>query len=252
MRTAGSAGETSPAFTVPFEKKNADGTPVYRNEVKTVIQTGDPNTLLRNYLEAQNDQNAFVVLGGPATNLATALDFPRMKDLIVAKVKYLVVAGGAFPDGPAEAHMRADILAARKVFGAWPTPVIAVGNEAGAALEFPGASIATKFAADNPVADAYRAYKIMPYDTPSLNMAAALYAARPNQGYFGLSGAGVITVRDDGRTSFTASDKGKHQYLTFDPAQKEKILAAYVELASAKPAPRRRPPSVDDAAAKKE
>ena len=101
---------------------------------------------------------------------------------------------------------------------------------------------------DNPVADAYRAYKAMPYDAPSWAMAAALYAARPKEGYFKLSGPGTITVHEDGRTSFTASEKGNHQYLMVDPAQKEKMLAAYVELASAKPAPRRRFPPPDAAA----
>lgn len=243
MRTTGSAGETSSAFTVPFQKKKPDGTPVYRNQVKTVIETGDPNTLFRNYLEAHYDQNAFVVLGGPATNLAAALEFQGMKDLIAAKVKYLVVAAGAFPAGAPEAHVKADIPAARKVFAEWPTPVIAAGNEVGVALEFPGASIDKEFAAalpDNPVADAYRAFKPMPYNTPSWDLAAALYAGRPNEGYFKLSGPGTITVHEDGRTSFTSSDKGRHQYLTVDPAQKDRVLAAYVELSSAKPAPPRR------------
>ena len=243
MRTVGAAGETSPAFTVPFSKKKPDGTPVYRNEVKTVIQTGDPNTLFRNYLEGQYDQNSFFVLGGPATNLAAALEFSGMRDLIVAKVKYLVVAA-------AEAYLKSDVPAARKVFADWPTPVIVAGNEIGTALEFPGASIDQEFAAaipDNPIADAYRAYRAMPYDAPSWDLAAALYAGRPNEGYFKVSGPGKISVHEDGRTGFTAADKGKHRSLAIDPAQKAKVLAAYVELASAKPAPRRRFGPVDAA-----
>jgi len=250
MTTAGSPGETSPAFVVPFEKKKPDGTPVYKNEVKRVIETGDPNTLFRNYLEAQNDQNAFFVLSGPATNLAAALEFPGMRDLIKAKVKYLVLAGGAFPDGPAEAHVKADIPAARKVLADWPTPVVASGVEVGAALEFPGASIDKQFAEavpDNPVADAYRAYQAMPYNAPSWAMAAVLYAARPKEGYFKLSGPGKINVAADGRTTFAAEEQGNHQYLMVDPSQKEKITLAYVELASAKPEPPRRfrPPAAD-------
>ena len=88
---------------------------------------------------------------------------------------------------------------------------------------------------DNPVADAYKACRPMPYDSPSLAMTAALYASRPKEGYFKLSGPGTISVDNEGRTSFTASEKGTHQYLIADPEQKEKILAAYVELASAKP-----------------
>jgi hypothetical protein len=247
MNTAGSPGDTSPAFVVPFQKKKPDGTPVYRNEVKSVIQTGDPNTLIRNYLEAQADRNAFFVLAGPATNLASALAFRGVKELIAAKVKYLVFAGGTFSGGPADARVKADIPAARKVFAEWPTAIVAAGSEVGAALEFPGASIDTQFAAavpDNPVADAYRAYRPMPYDAPSWAMAAALYAARPNEGYFKLSGPGRIGVDQDGRTSFTSSEKGSHQYLIVDPGQRDKIMLAYIDLASAKPAPpqRFRPP----------
>ena len=251
MRTEGSPGETSPAFTAPFERKKPDGTPAYKNQVRSVIDTGDPVTLIRNYLEAQQDRNAFCVLAGPASNLAAALSFPGLKQLIAAKLKYLVVAAGAFPEGAAEPHIQADIPAAKKVFAEWPTPIFAAGREVGAALEFPGASIDKQFAQavpDNPVADAYRAYKAMPYDIPSWAMAAALYAARPNEGYFKLSGPGRIEVDNQGRTSFAAAEKGTHQYLIVDAAQKDKIITAYVDLASAKPEVRRRfiPPAAKD------
>jgi inosine-uridine nucleoside N-ribohydrolase len=248
MSTNGAPGETPAAFVAPFQKKQADGTPVYKNQVISVIDTGDPCTLIRNYLEAQADQTALFVLAGPATNLAAALAFPGLADLIAAKVKHLVVAGGAFPAGPPEAHVKADIAAAKKVFAEWPTPIVASGAEVGSALEFPGASIEKQFAEampDNPVADAYRAWQPMPYDAPSWAMTAALYAARPKEDYFTLSGPGMIDVDRDGRTSFTASEKGNHRYLIVDPAQKEKITLAYVELASAKPqAPRRFGPPV--------
>jgi inosine-uridine nucleoside N-ribohydrolase len=255
MRTEGSPGETSPAFTAPFEKKNAEGAPIYKNQVKSEIDTGDPNTLLRNYLEAQYDQNAFFVLGGPATNLAGALDFAGMPELIAAKIKYLVVSAGGFPNGPVDARIKGDIAAARKLFAEWPTPIVACGREIGGELPFPGASIDKEFAEqvhDNPVADAYRAYHAMPYDTPSWDMATALYAGRPKEGYFKLSGPGTIVVHDDGRTSFDNSDKGKHQYLILDQAQKDRILKTYVELASAKPVPPKRFRPADAADPKEE
>jgi inosine-uridine nucleoside N-ribohydrolase len=249
MPTEGSPGVTSPAFTEPFQKLKPDGTPVYRNEVKRILETGDPNTLFRNYLQAQYDHNAFFVLAGPATNLAAALDFPGMKDLIAAKVNYLVVAGGAYPFGAVEGHIQADIPGARKVFAEWPTPIVASGYEMGE-LTFPGASIDKEFAEaipDNPVADAYRAYQQMPYNTPSWALAAALYAGRPNQGYFQLSSPGKIEVEPDGRTRFTASDQGNHRYLIADPMQTAKIVEAYIQLTSAKPVPPRRfrPPVAD-------
>ena len=75
MCTDGASGETSPAYVAPFQKKKPDGTQLYQNEVKSINQTGDPSLLIRNYLEAQYDQNCFFVLSGPATNLAAALDF---------------------------------------------------------------------------------------------------------------------------------------------------------------------------------
>jgi purine nucleosidase len=247
MRAGGSPGPISPAFTAPFQKRKADGAAVYKNEVRSVIETADPNTLFRNYLEAQYDQNAFFVLAGPATNLAAALEFPGLRDLIAAKIRYLVVSAGSFPNGDTEPCISADIAAARKLFAEWPTPIVACGSEVGAALPFPGASIDKEFPAlvpDNPVADAYRAYQSMPYDAPSSDMAASLYAGRPKESTFKLSGPGTITIADDGRTSFAASnnsgDAGKHQYLIVDPSQKDKILHAYVELASAKPVPPRR------------
>jgi hypothetical protein len=242
MNTAGTPGDTSPAFVAPFQKTKPDGSVVYKNQVKSVIDTGDPCTLLRNYLEAQTERNAFVVLSGPATNLAAALAFPGLKELIAAKVKCLAVAAGAYPDGAPDPRVKADIAAAKKLFAEWPTPIVASGVEVGSALPFPGASIDKQFAEavpDNPVADAYRAAQTMPYDAPSWSMAAALYAARPKEGYFNLSGPGAIAVDNQGRTSFTPAANGNHQYLTVDAAQKEKITLAYVELASAKPEVRR-------------
>ena len=247
MITTGVAGETSPAFIIPFDKKKPDGSPVYKNQVQRVLETGDPSTLIRNYLEAQYDQNGFLILAGPATNLAAALDFQGLKELIKTKVKYLVIAGS-------EARFKADLPAAKRLLTEWPTPIVLCPVEVGNSIDFPGACIDKEFAAsapDNPVADAYRAFKAMPFDTPSGDMAAALYAGRPKEGYFPVSPTGTISIGPDGRTSFAPSDKGQHQQLTFDPAQKEKIAQAYVELASAKPAaPRRfRPAVAEDPAA---
>ncbi|MEI9975331.1 MAG: nucleoside hydrolase [Ignavibacteriota bacterium] len=220
MPTSGAAGDTPPALVTPFQRTKADGSPVYKNQVKSAIDTGDPCTLLRNYLEAQADKAAFVILAGPATNLAAALAFRGLKPLIAAKCRMLAIAGGAFPDGPAEPHMQADPAAAKQVLAEWPTPIVASGVEVGAALPFPGASIDKQFAEstpDNPVADAYRAWKPMPYDTPSWAMAAALHAARPNEGYFKLSDPGRIALDDRGRTSFTPAENGTHRYLIVDP-----------------------------------
>jgi hypothetical protein len=88
------------------------------------------------------------------------------------------------------------------------------------------------------VVDAYRAYKPMPYDAPTWDMTAVLYAVRPQEGYFRLSSPGAISVLDDGRTRFTPAPEGKHRYLILDPTQKERIVKTYTEIASAKPVQR--------------
>src|ERR1019366_3921883 len=218
----GKPAAESPIFNKMF------GKPGYATAIKSINDTADVATLIRNALMAQYDQNAAVVLSGPATELAKLLDMYGVKDWIARKVRLLCVA---------ETGIQADAAAARKVIAEWPTPIVTVGREIGEALPFPGDSIERDFAwsSGHPVVDAYRAYQTMPYDAPSWAMAAMLYAVRPNDGYFKLSGGGV------------------RRALILDPEQKERITRTYIEMASAKPVPRkpRRPPN-DKKDAKKE
>ena len=240
LSTDGKMPEDTPMLTAPLAKRNADGTPVYSHGIEKLNDTAEPAALIRNAFTAQVDQNSVVILAGPATNLARVLDLPGAKDLIARKVRLLSVAGGAYPDGPAESRIRTDIAAAKKLFAEWPTPIVACGRDVGEALRFPASSVETDFAwtPNHPVVDAYRAFQPMPYDAPAAGMAAALQALRPQEGYFKLSGPGTIRVLDDGRTQFTPSADGKHRYLISDPAQKERGIRTYTELASAKPVPR--------------
>jgi len=240
LATDGRMPEDTPMLTAPLEKKNADGAPVYSHGIQKLNDTAEVTALIRNAFTAQQDQNCVVVLGGPATNLVKVLDLPGVTELIARKVRFLAVAGGAYPDGPPEFNMKSDIPAAKRLFAEWPSPIVAAGYEIGDALRFPAASIEKDFAwtPAHPVVDAYRAYNPMPYDAPTWDMAAALYAARPEEGYFTLSGPGMIRVLDDGRTKFTPSADGKQRYLILDPAQKERIIRTYTEIASAKPVPR--------------
>jgi hypothetical protein len=197
--------------------------PVSATGIKSINDTADSATLIRNVLMAQYDQNAAAVLSGPATDLARLIDTYGAKEWITRKVRLLCVA---------ETGIQADAAAARKVFAEWPTPIVTVGREIGEALPFPGDSIEKDFAysSDHPIADAYRAYKPMPYDASSCAMAAMLYAVHPNDSYFKLSGS------------------GNQRALVLDPEQKERIIRTYTEMASAKPVPRkpRRPPDEKD------
>ena len=208
--------DTKPAASAPMLAVSE------KSAVKSINDTAEVGTLIRNALTAYHDTNAAVVLSGPATDLAKLLDMYGVKDLIARKVRLLCVT---------ESGLSADVAAARKVYDMWPTPIVTVKEDVGAALPFPGESIEKDFAwaSGHPVVDAYRAYRPMPYDAPSWAMAAMLYAVRPKENYFKLSGA------DD-----------KRRYLMADPEQKERVIRAYIELASAKPVARKPRHPVDD------
>ena len=81
--------------------------------------------------------------------------------------------GGAFPQGEPEFNIKTDIPAARKLFAEWPTPIVASGYEVGEALPFPASSIENDFSWSpaHPVVEAYKAYRPMPYDARTWDMA---------------------------------------------------------------------------------
>ena len=229
MSESGKMPDDTPMIAVPLSKRDAAGKPVFAHDIHGMNDTAEVTALIRNALTAQYDENSIVVLTGPATGLVKVLDLPGAKELIERKVKFLSVAAD-----------ESDIAAAKKLFSEWPTPIFAVGPEVGEAVPFPASSIEKDFAWSpaHPIVEAYRAYKPMPYDAPTWAMAAVLYAVRPKEGYFKLSEPGTISVFDDGRTRFTPSPDGRHRYLIADPAQRERILKVYTEVASAQPVPR--------------
>jgi len=223
-----------------LSSKAADGTPTYTSSITGLVNTAESSVMIRNLILAQHDGNAAIVLAGPATGLVRILDLYRSGPQITAKCRTLVVAAGTFPAGAAESSIKADIAAAKRLFAEWPTPIVAVGSEVGDELPYPGASIEKDFAWSpaHPVVDAYRAYKSMPYDAPAPALAAVLYAAQPDEGYFTLSAPGTISVLDDGRTRFVPQAEGRHRYLIVDPVQKARIMTQYTSLVPAPPAPR--------------
>jgi hypothetical protein len=82
------------------------------------------------------------------------------------------------------------------------------------------------------VADAYRAYQRMPYDRPTWDLTAVLYAVRPDWGYFSLSEPGAIRVDSQGATRFEPAAGGRQRYLITSPEQRVRVLEALETLAS--------------------
>lgn len=253
MFAAAKLKDEAPMAVALLAKHDAEGKPLYKHSIERWQDTADPLPLMRNALASQADQNVVVIITGPATNAARLLNLPGAKELIAKRAKLLVLAGGDFSNGQSDSLLQTDLPAAQKLFAEWPTQIVTVGNEVGTGLPFPATSIEKDFAwsESHPIADAYRAFQPMPYDAPTSAMAAVLYAIRPQENYFKLSEAGTIQVLDNGQTKFNPGADGKHRYLMLDQSKKDPLLAAYIEMASAKPIPpptRIRPPVVQQQA----
>jgi inosine-uridine nucleoside N-ribohydrolase len=197
----------------------------------------DAVELLRKTLASQPDNSVVIVQVGFSTNLARLLQTDR--ELIAKKVRLLCTMAGNFgPKSPTfqEFNVVKDIPAAQKVFGNWPGDLVSSGWEVGNAIRYPARRIDSDFTwtAKSPLVEAYKAYRPMPYDEPLWDPSAALYAVRPDAGYYSLSPAGQIQVSDKGVTHFVAGD-GRQHFLVVNEEQKARVLEAISLLASQPP-----------------
>jgi hypothetical protein len=195
------APETSvaPMLAAVLDRKTAEGKPLYPRNISRLNETADPAALIRNALTAQPDQSSTVILCGSPVNLLGMLALPDGKPLVKKKVRTLVIA--APPND--------------KLIAEWPSPIVFAGEDLGQVLRFPSESIDRDFgwAANHPLVDAYRASNSTPNDVGASAMAAVLYAAHPDDGYFKVSQQKLVAV----------------------PDQKDRIVQAYRQAVSAKP-----------------
>jgi len=236
--------ESNPMIEVPANEKTASGAYVYPHKLIRGEEAEDAVLVLRRTLAAQPDHSVVIVQVGFSTNLArllaTGADQYSALDgaaLVRAKVARLVMMAGNFKTGKPEFNLAKDVPAAQALFSKWPTPIVVSGFEIGLALPYPATAIETKFGyvANHPVADAYRNYMKMPYDRPTWDLTAALYAVRPDGGYFDVSEPGEVLVGADGSTKFTPGAGGKVRYLILRDEQKARVMDALIELSSQKP-----------------
>jgi inosine-uridine nucleoside N-ribohydrolase len=209
----------------------------------------DAVTVLRRALVGVPDHSAAAVQVGFSTNLANllasqpdAISPLSGMDLVRSKVRLLSIMAGTFSGRPEDAdfgeyNVVGDLPATHRLIEQWPTEIVISGFEVGNALLYPARSIERDFAyvAHHPIPEAYAAYMKMPYDRPTWDLTAALYAVRPDAGYFDLSVPGRIAVNDQGHTSFTEDPAGHHRYLKIPPGGSARILEAMQLLASQPP-----------------
>lgn len=233
------------AYNRAVVEKVRDGRPVYPRNLRSGSDAPDAVDLIRRVLAAQPDGSVVLVTVGFLSNAARLIESgPDARsrltgsELVRTKIRLLVAMLGDFgPDPGPEYNAEVDHRATRAVLARWPTPVVATGFEIGSAVLFPAESIERDFAhaSDHPVVDAYRAYMAMPYDRPTWDLTAVLFAVRPDRGYFGLSRPGTILL--DGRkiTRFRDDPEGAHRYLTISGEQIPRVREAFVQLVSAPP-----------------
>jgi inosine-uridine nucleoside N-ribohydrolase len=226
------------------EKKAPGGAPLYPHDLTDGRNAPEAVALLRKLLAAQADHSVVMVQVGFSTNLARLLDSPADaasplvgRELVAHKVRLLSIMGGAFPPLLAEYNIKIDLAASTRLLSQWPTEIVASGFEIGEAVLYPAASIENDFnyAEHHPVADAYRAYEKMPYDRPSWDLTAVLYAVWPDRGYFNVSPRGTIRADEGGFTRFTPDKNGKHRFLILTEEQRARVREALVQLASEPP-----------------
>jgi len=234
MVSGGVTPDDSAMIRQPAQRRRPDGSLVYPRRLGSGGEAPEAVALLRRVLSAETDGSVVIVQVGFSTNLARLLDDPADLGLVRRKVRLLSMMAGNFAHSIPEFNVQQDPASARKLFDRWPGEIVASGYEIGTRLMFPAARIERDFAwtRDHPVADAYRAYKPMPYDRPTWDLTAVLYALRPGGGYFGISPPGRITADDTGRTAFVQDPAGRHRYLILDDAQCARTLETMILLAS--------------------
>ncbi len=182
----------------------------------------EPVKLYRKLLSEADDNSICFVSIGFGTTLAQLLDSPADeysdlcgRDLVARKVKLLSIMAGSYGEKKrAEYNVVNDIPAMKKVFAEWPGEIIQNPFEIGKQVMFPGKLIEENLSYEtlNPVAEAYKLYKEMPYDRPSWDILSVLYLLKPDK--FTKSAPGTVTVDDEGYTHYTPSADGKHYILS--------------------------------------
>jgi hypothetical protein len=217
-----------PMVKAAIERKKPNGERQYARVVERVTDTALAEAVLRNATTLTTQ--AGIILSGPATSLARDVELAEARAIFQQRVKRLVIVDTGAP--------RQDAAALQSIVKNWPTPIFFIGPDVGHALPFPGARLDQLFAwaPAHPVADAYRAFKTMPYDAPAYDLAAVSCAVDPDADGFMQTASGMLSVGSDGRMAFTAG-AGPVRRIAIDPAKQPALLERLVTTATQAPAP---------------
>lgn len=235
------AGANSQGDSHDYAQTVCEYTPAFK---RTKDSFPESVALYRKILSEQPDHSVVIISTGFSTNLARLLaskgDAYSPLDgnaLVAKKVKLLSMMAGNFEgDRMVEYNVLRDVPAAKAVFEQFPGKVVTSPVELGNTVLYPASSIENDFnwTGAHPVVIAYKSYLPMPYDRPTWDLTAALYAIEGAQ-YFTVSKTGKIQVDEKGYTAFTQTANGDRQYLEVTPQQAAIIKQRFIDLITARP-----------------
>lgn len=199
----------------------------------------EPVALYRKLLaEAEDGSICFVSLGF-GTTIAQLLESQPDSisplngvELVAKKARTLSIMAGSYGEKKrAEYNVINDIPAMQKVFDLWPVEIIQNPFEIGKQAYFPASVIEENLGWEglNPVVEAYKLYKEMPYDRPSWDILSVIYFTAPE--LFTKSVPGTVTVDDEGYTHFTPCENGKHFVLSATIDQPQALKEYMIKMA---------------------
>lgn len=205
----------------------------------------DAVALMRKTL-AQNDKTEIICIG-PACNVAKLLQSgadeysaKTGEELVKERAGKLYIMGGAFEFGGekpfAEWNIEQDVESAKFVFEKYPNEIVVCPSET-------GGKVATVIGVTRSLLNAAMTEFFKTVDkNAGINFTQNAARTRPSwdpltcmvalyENSFNYSARGNVTVGADGITRFTASESGKHAYLTVnnDFAKTEKSLNEYLK-----------------------
>ncbi len=237
-------------------QKTADGAAEY--PVPDGFKLEESVSLLRRLLAEAEDGSVVIVQVGYASNLAALLETPgddvsplTGRELAAKKVRLVSLMAGAFSFDDSTAAYRdhkewnviCDIPAMQKFAADWPTPAVFSGYETGDRVRMSPVNLKNDYRRSPTSKILYDAFGHWTarntkegYDhrRPTWDLTSVLFVARPEsgRGYFALSEAGEVDVRDDGLTTFKPDPNGRRRVFILDEAARIRVEEAFVNLCS--------------------
>ena len=216
----------------------------YPHTIQDYSTVPDGYLLLRRLLSEAKDGEVTIVAVGFSTNLKRLVysqgdEYSELdgKELMRRKVKQVVIMAGNFSERKKEYNVYKDHEAAVRFFAECPVPMLFTDFTIGNSIHYPFQELYNSFSymKNHPALVAHEFYAKMPYNRPTWDPTAVLFAVEGNKGYASLSPRGYVTVDQGSVTHFIKDCKSNRQYYKVTDAQRMKIMHRIIELTRRKP-----------------